>query len=321
MAIVVLATYAGACAVASTALAAERFPERPVRMVIPYAPGGTTDLVGRVAGRELSNAWGQPVVIDNRLGAGGNIATEMVAKAPADGHTLLLNTAAIVIAPSVYKGLGFDPIRDFIPISKLGFAPAVVLVNPRYGINSITDLITMARAQPGKLNFGSSGTGASIHLATERFKTMAKVNMVHVPYKGSSPALADLMGGQIQLLFDGIGTALPLSKAGRLKALAVTTTQRSPFAPELPTVAESGLPGYEFSFWYGLFVPSATPQARVARLHRDIVKVVDAPATKDQLAIHGVTAASSTLADYAVEVKNDLRIWADVARAAGIKPE
>ncbi len=310
-----------ACLNVGFAVAAERFPERPVRMIIPYAPGGTTDLVGRIVGQQLSVFWKQTVVMDNRLGAGGNIATELVAKAVPDGYTLLLNTAAIVIAPSVYKGLPFDPIKDFVPISKLGVSPALVLVSLRVNANSIAELIALAKAQPGKLNFGSSGTGASLHLATELFKTMANVDMIHIPYKGSTPALVDLMGGQIQILFDALATALPLAKAGKVKALAVTTAQRSAFAPDMPTVSESGVPGYEFSFWYGIFAPAKTPAAVVTQLNRDIVKVVEAPATKEQLAVHGVTAASSSLSQYAAEVKNELRTWADVAKGAGIKPQ
>jgi len=310
-----------ACANISGALAAENFPERSVRMIIPYAPGGTTDLVGRIVGHELSAFWKQSIVMDNRLGAGGNIATELVAKATPDGYTLLLNTAAIVIAPSVYKGLTFDPIKDFIPVAKLGISPAVVLVGLRVNANSISELIALAKAQPGKLNFGSSGTGASLHLANELFKTMANVNMVHIPYKGSTPALVDLMGGQIQVMFDALATGLPLARSGKVKALAVTTAQRSQFAPDLPTMSESGVPGYEFSFWYGLFVPAKTPTTVVSQLNRDITKIVETPSTKEQLAVHGVTATSSTLSQYAAEVRKDLRTWADVAKNAGIQPQ
>ena len=309
-----------ACVAINLAFAAERFPERPVRILVPYAPGGTTDVVGRIGGQELSAFWKQTVVMDNRLGAGGNIATELVAKAVPDGYTLLLNTAAIVIAPSVYKELRFDPIRDFVPISKFGFSPALVYLNSRVNANSIAELVALAKAQPGKLNFGSAGTGVAGHLATELFKTLANVDMVHIPYKGGAPALTDLLGGQIQVLFGALAN-LPLARSGRVKALAVTTAQRSPFAPDIPTIAESGVPGYEFSYWYGIFAPSRTPATVIAQLNRDIVRVVAAPAMKEQLAVHGVTAASSSLSEYAAEVKNELRTWADVVRAAGIKPQ
>jgi len=303
------------------AIAAEHFPTRPVRMIIPFAPGGTTDLAGRVAGQHLSAYWKQTVVVDNRLGAGGNIAAELVAKATPDGYTLLFNTAAIFIAPSIYKRLPFDPIKDFIPVSKVGFSPAVVIVNPRVNANSISELVALAKAQPGKLNFGSAGTGVAAHLATELFKTMANVNIVHIPYKGGAPALTDLLGGQIQILFNALGTALPLAKSGKVKALAVTTAQRSPFAPNLPTVSESGVPRYEFSYWYALFAPAKTPISVVTQLNRDIVNVVALPATKAQLEFHGVTAASSSLSEFAAEVRGELRTWADVAKNAGIQPQ
>ena len=310
-----------ACGCCDTAISADRYPQRPVRMLSPYAPGGTTDIAARVAGQHLAAHWKQSVVIDNRLGAGGNIANELVAKAAPDGYTLLCNTAAIYIAPSIYKNLPFDPIRDFIPISKIGFSPAVVLLHPRVNANSISELVALAKAQPGKLNYGSAGTGVAAHLATELFKTMANVNLVHIPYKGGSPALTDLMGGQIQILFNALGTALPLAKSGRVKALAVTTAQRSQFAPDMPTVAESGVPGYEFSYWYALFAPAKTPIAVVGQINRDLASVVATPAAREQLEFHGVTPATNTLAEFSAAVNKELQTWARVAQSAGIQPQ
>ena len=205
---------------------ADRFPERPVRMIVPFSAGGTLDIVARVLAQDLSSYWGQSVVVDNRVGAGGNIGNELAAQAAPDGHTLLANTAALTIAPSVYKKLSFDPLRDFVPISKVGFSPAVILVHESVRVNSISELIALAKAQPGKLNYGSSGIGGSVHLAMELFKSVAKVDITHIPYKGAAPAMSELMGGQIQVLLNAMGTGLALAKSGKVKVLAVTTAQR-----------------------------------------------------------------------------------------------
>ncbi len=305
---------------ASAASAADRFPERPVRMIVPFSAGGTTDLVARILAQDISVLWSQPVVLDNRTGAGGNIGNELVAQAGPDGHTLLLTTAALTIAPSVYKRLAFDPIKDFVAIDKIGFSPAVILAHESVRVNSMSELIALAKAQPGKLNYGSSGTGGSVHLAMELFKSIAKIDVVHVPYKGAAPAMNDLLGGQIQILLNAMGTGLSLAKSGKVKVLAVTTAQRSPFAPDIPTVAESGVP-YEFSYWYGLFAPARTPAAVVAQLHRDVGKLLEAPATRKRLAAIGVTPAGGPAGQFAAEVKNELHTWANVARAAKIQPE
>ena len=305
---------------ANAAVGADRFPERPVRLIVPFAAGGGTDIVARVLGQDLSVFWGQPVVVDNRVGAGGNIGNELVAQAAPDGHTLLLTTAAIAIAPSIYKRLSFDPIRDFVAITKIGFSPAVVLVHQSVRVNSISELVTLARAQPGKLNYGSSGLGGSVHLATEQFKSMAKVEIAHIPYKGAAPALNDLVGGQIQFMLNAMGTGLAIAKTGKVKVLAVTTAQRSSFAPDIPTVAESGVP-FEFSYWYGIFAPAKPPQTVAVQLNRDIGKVLATPVTTKRMETHGVTAAGSSLVQFAAEIKNEVRTWAEVAKSAGIKPE
>ncbi|MBI2289798.1 MAG: tripartite tricarboxylate transporter substrate binding protein [Betaproteobacteria bacterium] len=299
---------------------ADRFPERPVRMIVPFSAGGTLDIVARVLAQDLSSYWGQSVVVDNRVGAGGNIGNELAAQAAPDGHTLLANTAALTIAPSVYKKLSFDPLRDFVPISKVGFSPAVILVHESVRVNSISELIALAKAQPGKLNYGSSGIGGSVHLAMELFKSVAKVDITHIPYKGAAPAMSELMGGQIQVLLNAMGTGLALAKSGKVKVLAVTTAQRSPFAPDVPAVAESGAP-YEFSYWYGIFAPSKTPRAIVTQLNADVTKVLETPATRKRLAAQGVTPVGNSLAQFAAEVKNEVRTWAEVVKASKIQPE
>ncbi len=303
------------------AFGAERFPERPVRLIMPFAAGGGSDTVGRIVSQHLSESWKQSVVVDSRLGAGGNIAADLVARATPDGYTLLFNTAALLVAPNLYKGLPFDPIRDFTPITKLGFSPAAMLVNPQVKASSVAELIASAKAQSNKFSYGSAGIGSAVHLANALFNIRARINMEHIPYKGGNLALTDLIAGRIQVLFSPLGPAVPMAKSGRVTLLAVTTAERSPFAPDVPTISESGLPGFDFSYWWGIFAPSKTPPVLVAQLNRDIVKVVEAPATKAQLAGYGVTAASSTLAEFAAEIKNELRAWAEVAKSAGITPQ
>lgn len=310
------------CTLASASPAiADLFPERTVRLIVPFVAGGTVDVAGRIVAHELSEAWKQPVIVENRLGAGGNIATEFVGKSAPDGYTLLLTTAAIAIAPNVYKGLPFDPAKDFVPVSKIGVSPALLIVNPRLEVNSVSELIDLAKARPGKLNYGSSGAGASVHLATELFKSKAQINLVHVPYKGSPPAYIDLVRGEIHVMIDSLRGTLPLAKSGKVKALAVSTANRSPLAPEFPTIAESGVPGYDFSFWYTVFVHSATPARLTERLNRDINAVLQKPSVVKQLVAQGVVATPSTLTELVREYRNELRIWAEVAKGAGIVPQ
>ena len=297
------------------------FPQRPVRLIMPFAAGGGSDTVGRIVSQHLSELWKQPVVVDSRLGAAGNIAADLAAKAAPDGYTILFNTAALLIAPHLSTGLSFDPAKDFTPITKLGYSPAALLLSTQLKANSVADLITIAKAQPGKLSYGSAGNGSAVHLATELLNLRARIRMEHIPYKGGNLALTDLIAGRIQVLFSPLGPALPMAKAGRVNLIAVTTAQRSPTAPDIPTLSESGVPGYDFSYWWGLFAPSRTPQALVAQINRDTVKVVEAPSTKAQLAGYGVTVATTTLAEFAAEIRNETRIWAEVAKSAGIKPQ
>lgn len=306
------------CLAISPAFGGDRFPVRPVRLVIPYTAGGMTDIVGRIVGQELSEIWGRHVVIDNRLGAGGNIGTEMVAQSAPDGYNLLLNTASFVIAPSLSTRVSFDPIKDFVAVAKLGYSPALLLVNPSLPVNSVSELVALAKAQPGKLNYGSAGIGTSGHLASELFKKMANVNIVNVSYKGNASIIVDLMSGQVQVLIGALGTSLPLAKSGKIKVIAVTTAQRSSFIPDLPTISESGVPGYDFSYWYGIFAPAKTPPLVIAQINRDIVNVVEKSTLKQRFAVHAVTAESNSLSQFAVEIKSELQKWSDLIKSAGI---
>lgn len=315
------ALVAGALGAVASPGSAAGFPANPVHIVVPYPPGGPVDIIARLIGPKLNEAWHEPVVIDNRPGAGGNLGTEMVAHARPDGLTLLINTPAVVIAPSVYKALPYDPIKDFAPILDIGRAPALLVVNPKLPFSDVRGLIAYAKAHPGELNFGSPGTGGSLHLAGELFKSMAGINMVHVPYKGVQPALLDIMAGNIQMMFDAVVDVMPLVKAGKLKALAISTAERSPLAPDIPTVAESGVPGFDFSLWYGLFAPAGTPPAVVAQINRDTAAVLQQPAMRAQMQAHGLDVAADSPAAFAQSLTVEEKTWADLVHKIGLKPE
>ena len=307
-------------AAAPQAAAAGSFPPGPVHIVVPYTPGGPVDIVARLVGQKLNELWKQPVVIDPKPGAGGNLGTEMVARAKPDGTTLLINTSAVIIAPSVYKSLPFDPLKDFAPVINIGSAPAVLVVNPKLPFSDVKGLIAYAKAHPGELNFGSPGTGGSLHLAGELFASMAGIKMVHVPYKGVQPALVDIMAGNIQMMFDAVVDVMPLVKADKLKALAISTARRSPLAPQLPTVAESGLPGYDFSLWYGLFAPGGTPAALVAQINRDTARVLQDPAVKAQMQTHGIDVNAGSPEAFRSTMTAEEKTWADLVHKIGLKP-
>lgn len=313
-ALVVGALLAGA----APAMAADAFPPGPVHIVVPYTPGGPVDIVARIVGQKLNELWHQPVVIDPRPGAGGNLGTEAVAHARPDGTTLLINTPAVIIAPSVYKTLPYDPLKDFAPVINIGSAPALLVVNPKLPFNDVKGLIAYAKAHPGELNFGSPGTGGSLHLAAELFNSMAGTKMVHVPYKGVQPALVDIMAGNVQLMFDAVIDVMPLVKAGKLKALAISTARRSPLAPDLPTVAESGLPGYDFSLWYGLFAPAGTPAAIVSQINRDTARVLGDPAVKAQMQAHGVDVIANSPDAFRHAMTSEEKTWADLVHKIGV---
>lgn len=303
------------------------WPSKPVRIVVPFAAGGTTDILARALAPELQKAFGQPFVVDNKPGAGGNNGAAEVAKAAPDGHSLLMGTVGThAINASLYPKMPYDHVKDFVPITLVAGVPNVLVLNPasaqKYGIHSVADLARVAKANPGKLNMASSGNGTSIHLAGELFKTMTGTFMVHMPYRGSGPALIDLIGGSTDLMFDNLPSALPQIKAGKLKALAVTSAVRSSAIPELPTVEEAGGPalkGFEASSWFGLLAPAGTPPDVVGRLQQETAKALASPALKERLQAQGAIPGGMTSAEFARFIGDETAKWAKVVKASGAK--
>jgi tripartite-type tricarboxylate transporter receptor subunit TctC len=301
---------------------AQAYPTKPIRLVVPFPAGGTTDILAREVAQRITEAWGQAVVVDNRPGAGGNIGSELVAKSLPDGYTLLMGTVGThAINPSLYAKMPYDQVKDFAPVILVAGVPNVLVVNPSLPVSSLQDLIAYAKANPGKLNFASSGSGTSIHLSGELFKVMTGADMTHVPYKGSAPALRDLMGGQVQLMFDNLPSSLALIKAGKLKALAVTSTTRAAALPDVPTVAEAGLPGFEASSWFGVLAPAGTPPAIVAKLNGEIAKWLATPEAKEKLLSQGATAAGGSPEDFARHIAVETAKWQKVVKASGAKAD
>lgn len=304
---------------------AQAWPAKPLRIVVPFAAGGTTDILARALAPELQKALGQPVVVDNKPGAGGNLGAADVAKSPADGYTLLMGTVGTHgINASLYPKLPYDPIKDFVPVTLVAGVPNVLVMNPakadQYGIKSVADLIKYAKANPGKLNMGSSGNGTSIHLSGELFKSMTGTYMLHFPYRGSGPALIDLMGGSMDLMFDNLPSSMPHIKAGKLKALAVTSGVRSQALPDLPTIAEAGpVKGYEASSWFGLLAPAGTPMEIVNRVQQETAKALAAPALKERLQSQGAIPSGNTSAEFAKLIDNETKKWAQVVKVSGAK--
>ena len=302
--------------------AAQNYPTKPIRMICPFAPGGGTDFVARIVGKELNDALGQPLVVDNRGGAGGAIGTELAARATPDGYTLLLGSAGpLAIQPGLSARLPYDPLKDFAPVTLVSSMPYVLVVHPSLPVKSMQELLALARAKPGQLNFASPGNGTTTHLATELLKMLAKVDVVHVPYKGVAPALTDLLAGQVQFMSGDLSSVLPQVKAGRLRALAVTGAQRSSFVPELPTIAESGVPGYAASGWFGVLAPAATPRGIVTRLNAVIVKGIRGAEAHQRLAALGGDVVANTPAEFAAYIRADLAKWSKLIKVIGLKPE
>jgi len=307
------------------ALAADPYPSKPVRLVVPFAAGGTTDILARAVAAELAKLPGWNVVVDNKPGAGGNIGADIVAKAAPDGYTLLMGTVGTHgINQSLYGKLPFDPIKDFAPITEVAAVPNVLVVNPAFAqqnkIDSVKDLIAYARASPGKLNMASSGNGTSIHLAGELFKTQTKTFMVHFPYKGSGPALTDLTGGTMQVMFDNLPSSMALIKAGKLKALAVTSAKPSPALPGVPTIAQAaGLPQYEASSWFGMLAPAGTPPEIVHRIQQEVAKALGAPAVRERLQAQGAEPVGNTPEQFAALIRAETTKWAKVVKDSGAK--
>jgi len=301
---------------------AQTWPDRPIKLVVTFPAGGGADFVGRALAPKLTEALGQPVVVDNRGGANGAIGNEAVAKSAPDGYTLLLGAAgALTIAPHLYAKQAVDTFRDFIPVSLVGSSPFVLAVNPSVPAKTVAELTALAKANPGKLNCGSSGTGGAPHLACELYKSVTGAQIVHVPYKGLAPAITDLLGGNVQVLFADIGLIAPHVKAGTLRALAVTGTQRTPALPEVPTMIEAGVPGYTAGTWYGVLAPAGTPPAIVKRLNTDIAKALASPDLRAQFADQAVVAAGGTPEEFAALIRADYDKWGKVIKDANIKAE
>ncbi len=302
---------------AQAQVTAAPYPNRPVKVIVPYPPGGSTDIVARLVFQRVAEATGQSFVIDNRAGAGGNLGAEAVARAPADGYTLLVATTAHAINMSLFKGLNYDVQRDLMPVSLLTQGPLVLVATPSFLPSNVRDLISLAKAKPDTLNYASSGNGQSTHLAAELFNVSAGVKLAHVPYKGSAPALTDVIAGQVPLMFDTMLSAMPFVKAGKLKALAVTSAQRSPAAPDVPTVAEAGLPGYEVLAWNGLMAPAGTPPAVIALLNEELRKALLTPNVRERFSAQGFAAAGGTPEQFGAFVRAEVDKWARAVKASG----
>ena len=314
--------FIGICFVlAAGAAAAQAYPTKPIRIIVPFPPGGPSDMQARLVGPKLTQAWGPPTVIDNRGGASGLIGGELAAKAEPDGHTLILMTAGNAVQPSLYPQMPYDLVRDFAFVTPITSGPGIVVVNPSLPIRSVAELIAYAHARPGKVFFASAGSGAPSHLAVELFKVMTQTDIVRVPYKGMAPAINDVIGGQLQLSIPTMPGGLPLAKAGKLRALAVTGAQRSPAAPELSTVAEAGVPGYQSANWYGFAAPAKTPRAIVIKLNREIARIMATTDVRDRLLAVGMEPISSTPEQFTEFVKAEIGKWAKVVKSAGIKPD
>jgi tripartite-type tricarboxylate transporter receptor subunit TctC len=302
----------------ATVALAQSWPAKPVKWIVPFAAGGTTDILARVIGEKLSAALGQPVVVENRPGAGGGVGADQVAKAAPDGYTIMGGTISThAINASLYKNLPYDPVRDFAPITLIVRVPNMLVVNPDVPAKDVRELIALLKANPGKYTFASSGNGTSQHLSGELFKSMTGVEMQHIPYKGSPPALQDVVSGQVTMTFDNITTAWPLVKGGKLRALAVTTAKRSPIAPDVPTLAEAGLAGYEIGSWQGVFAPAGVPAEIVKRLNVEIVRIINSPEIRQKLIDMGAEPAPNSPEEFAAMVKTEVAKWSDVVRKSG----
>jgi tripartite-type tricarboxylate transporter receptor subunit TctC len=313
-----LAPWAGVLAATLAGVAAAQdYPVKPIRFIVGPGP----DVLARIVGQKLTDAWGQQVLVDQRPGAGGIIAADSVAKAPADGYTLLLSTGTYTTIPSLYAKVPYDFVRDLAPVTLLAQLPFLLVAHPSVPAKNVQELVQLARARPGQLNYASSGNGTTAHLAGEMLKSMARIDIVHVPYKGTVPGVTDLVAGQVHIMFAIIQSSLPYVKAGRLKALAVSSPRRSSSAPEVPTISESGVPGYEFISWNGVHVPAATPRAIAGKLNTELLRTIALPDVKEKMFGLGMDVAGGTPEEFSALVKSDIAKWARVIRDAGIKAE
>ena len=300
--------------------AAQGYPTRPVKLVVPFPPGGPLDAVGRAIAQKLTEAWGQSVVVDNRPGAGGNIGADFVAKSPPDGYTIVMGALSThAVNPSLYPSMPYDAVKDFAPITLVAVTPNVLVVNNALPVHSVKELIAYAKANPGKLSFGSGSVGSAGHLAGELFKVEAGIDMVHVPFKGAAPAMQSLLAGDTPVMFDNLASAMPQVKAGKLRALALTTAQRSALVPELPTMAEAGVPGFDISTWFGLLAPAGTPPEIVAKWNAEVTRILAAPDMRERLAAQGAVAAPDSPQDFARFIAGELAKYARIVKASGAK--
>ncbi|MCW5576022.1 MAG: tripartite tricarboxylate transporter substrate binding protein [Burkholderiales bacterium] len=301
--------------------AAGKFPEKPVRMVVPLAPGGGSDIVGRIVAQALADDWGQPVVVDNRPGAGGTLGNGIVARSAPDGHTVLVSSSTMAIGPALYKNPSADVLRDFAAVTLIADQPSIIAVNGRVQAKTLSDLLALFKAQPGQYAFGSAGNGTASHLANELFRLNAKVDVMHVPYKSAGLAITGLLSGEIQFMVTNMATALPQVRAGRLQGLAVTSAKRVPSAPDLPTAAEAGLPGFEYTTWYGMLMPAGTPRALVSRVHADIARQTVDPRVAERFSGQGLTVHASAPREFSKYLAGEVARWQQVVAAVGIQKQ
>jgi tripartite-type tricarboxylate transporter receptor subunit TctC len=298
------------------------YPVKPIRLIIPFTPGGSTDILGRAVAQALTEAWNQQVIVDNKPGAGGTIGCEAAAKAPADGYTLLMgHIGTLAVNPGIYAKLPYDPVKDFAPVTLFAMVPNILVVRPSMPVRTLAEFLALARAKPGALNYGSGGTGSAAHLAAEYLKLMSKTDMVHVPYKGTGPVIADLLGGQLDFTMTGLPPAISHLRAGKLRAIATGSTSRLALLPEVPTIAEAGLPGFDATQWYGVLAPAGTAKEIVDRLQASIVQALGRPEFKRRLEAEGADPVGNTSAEFTAFIAAEIARWGKVIRAAGIRAE
>jgi tripartite-type tricarboxylate transporter receptor subunit TctC len=300
---------------------AQAYPSKTVRIIVPFPPGGGTDVIARVIAQKLTESWGQQVIVDNKAGASGTIGSDLVAKSAADGYTLLLTATHHAINLSMYKQLPYDTLRDFVPVAYIAASPNLLLLHPSVPANNVQELIAYAKSKPGGLNYAASSVGGATHLTGELFKTAAGIQLQHIPYQGAAPAMTDLLGGQVPMMFDVIPTALAHVRSGRLKAIAVTSARRTTVMPEVPTIAESGIPGFEAISWFGLYAPAATPKDTVNKLNADFNRVLQLPEVKDKLAAQGAEPIAMTPEQFAGYLRAEIAKWAKAIKDSGAKAE
>ncbi len=300
----------------------QAYPTKPIRLIIPFPPGGSTDILGRAVAQKLSEAWGQQVIIDNRGGAGGTIGAELAAKAPHDGYTLMMgHIGTLAVNVSLYSKLSYDPLKDFVPVCMVALVPNVLVVNPALPVRNVTELIVYAKANPGKLNYSSGGNGSAAHLAVEYFKLQTGTSIVHVPYKGTGPSVADLIGGQVSMTMTGAPAVMGHVQSGRLRALGVSSPQRVPALSQIPTVDEAGVPGFDATQWYGIVAPAGTPKDIVTKLNAEIRKIMQSKDMLERLNTEGAIAAAGTPEEFGAYIKSEITRWAAVVKAAGMKAD